>query len=600
MKKKMKILKQIRIWLLLTLSITIAVGLSVSIFFLKQRSDEETAELLTQSVAEIRQDLLDLAQDVLMNAASAAGKALQSITVAEQDNVQDWIEELLEYNSFSEVNIIDGNGIIIRSTVPEKVGYDMSSDEESAEFLCLLNGETFYAQESGDISDDAVTEMRYAGSTFPDSTGFVQIGIDQASLLPEYLPMVVRNERIGQSGYMLITQQDRVIQGSYHNEMNGTMLDPGISLEDAEKGIHLDDLEEGKAYVLIDQVEGNYVIGVYPESEASAVSRRSVMIVLLINIAVFFVLFFGISFIMKRRVVREIVRLNQSLSEITAGNMDVRADVRSSEEFSSLSDGINTTVDSLKASIAREAARIDEELALARNIQRSALPSVYPDRTDFRLHAVMYTAKEVGGDFYDFYLLDDDRLAFLVADVSGKGIPAAMFMMKGKSVLRGCAERGYALSGVFETANTILCDGNEEGMFITSWMGILETGTGIVRFANAGHNTPVLVRNGKAVFIPQKKNLLLGTIEGVPYSEQTLQLEKGDILFLYTDGVTEATNAENELYGDDRLLQCLSSIPDAGQDDTEAVCALVKQDLDVFVGDAVQFDDITMLCLRYE
>ncbi len=189
--------------------------------------------------------------------------------------------------------------------------------------------------------------------------------------------------------------------------------------------------------------------------------------------------------------VKNIYRINDSLSAITEGNLDTVVNVRSHVEFEDLSDDINSTVDTLKRYIADAAARIDAELAFAKAIQHSALPSVfppYPGRKEFDLHAAMFTAREVGGDFYDFYFVDDDTLAFLVADVSGKGIPAAMFMMQSKTLLKSCAESGMSVEQVFTTANEKLCEGNEAGMFVTAWMGLLNVKTGQLTFANAGHN----------------------------------------------------------------------------------------------------------------
>ena len=306
--------------------------------------------------------------------------------------------------------------------------------------------------------------------------------------------------------------------------------------------------------------------------------------------------------LVRKLVVRNINRVNDSLSRITEGNLDEVVDVRSNTEFSSLSDDINATVSTLKQYIAAAASRIDEELAFAKNIQQSALPSVfppYPDRKDFSLYASMDTAKEVGGDFYDFYLLDENRLGFLIADVSGKGIPSAMFMMTGKTLIHDYAERGDAPSDVFRNANVMLCQGNDAEMFITAWMGFLETETGLVRFVNAGHNPPVLIRGGKAEFIQQRANVMLAAAEGVRYREQTLQMEPGDFLYLYTDGVTEATDNTEELYDNDRLLAVLSRDYGTGAEACEAMCRAVKEDIDRFVGDAPQFDDITMLCLYY-
>ena len=261
----------------------------------------------------------------------------------------------------------------------------------------------------------------------------------------------------------------------------------------------------------------------------------------------------------------------------------------------------------LAAKMEVEEARIEADLSVARSIQTSALPSVfppYPDRKEFELYASMNAAKEVGGDFYDFYMLEQDSLGFLIADVSGKGIPAAMFMMKGKTIIKGLAENSQSPAEVFTVANEKLCEGNDAELFITAWIGFLDLKTGMVHVANAGHNPPVLIRDGKAEYVILKPGLMLAGMEGTIYKEQTLQLKKGDILYLYTDGVTEAMDADENQYGEDRLIELLSFGDDypapAGDNGIAgAVCELVTKDIEAFVQGAEQSDDITMLCIRY-
>ena len=318
------------------------------------------------------------------------------------------------------------------------------------------------------------------------------------------------------------------------------------------------------------------------------------------QIIIFASLFALIFILVKRLVVDNIYKVNDSLSAITEGNLDTVVDVRSHVEFDELSDDINSTVNTLKKYISEAEARIDAELAFAKAIQHSALPSVfppYPNRKDFDISATMHTAKEVGGDFYDFYFVDDDTLAFLVADVSGKGIPAAMFMMTSKTLLKSYAETGMSVEEVFTDANEKLCEGNEAGMFVTAWMGLLNTKTGLVTFANAGHNPPIVKHSdGSFSYLKTRPGFVLAGMEGIRYRKNEYQLEKGDVIFLYTDGVTEAMNSANELYGEDRLIKVLERNADS---DTQRICDAVKADVDSFVGDAPQFDDITMLCLKY-
>ena len=275
--------------------------------------------------------------------------------------------------------------------------------------------------------------------------------------------------------------------------------------------------------------------------------------------------------------------------------------MRTNEEFASLSDDINQTVSTLKRYIAEAAARIDKELEFAKEIQYSALPSVfppYPNRKDFEIYAHMITAKEVGGDFYDFYMLGDSTLAFMIADVSGKGIPAAMFMMQAKTIIKDLAESGLELPEVFATANKKLCENNDAGMFVTAWMGILDLKTGLLKFVNAGHNPPLVRQaDGEFVYLKARSGMVLAGMDGIKYRQNELQLTPGDQIFLYTDGVTEATDKNNQLYGEERLLETVNRNIVM---DTRKLCEAVKYDVDQFVGEAPQFDDITMLSVEIQ
>ena len=261
----------------------------------------------------------------------------------------------------------------------------------------------------------------------------------------------------------------------------------------------------------------------------------------------------------------------------------------------------------LAAEMARTEALREADLNIAQNIQSSALPSVFPpfpERKEFELFASMNAAKEVGGDFYDFYMLDDHTLGFLIADVSGKSIPGAMFMMTAKTVIKSLAESGMQPADVFTRANEKLCEGNEAEMFVTAWLGYLNLNTGLVRVANAGHNPPVLIHDGKAEYVILKPGLMLAGMEGIRYKEQTVQLEKGNMLFLYTDGVTEAMDKDEEQYGEDRLQNLLSfgeNYPAPSEENgiAEPVCDMVTADVAKFTNGAEQSDDITMLCIRY-
>ena len=247
-----------------------------------------------------------------------------------------------------------------------------------------------------------------------------------------------------------------------------------------------------------------------------------------------------------------------------------------------------------------ERERIQGELQTASRIQSAMLPSdfpPFPERTEFHLWASMKPAREVGGDFYDFYLIDDDHLALTIADVSGKGIPASLFMMTSKAILKSSAMQGSGPAEVLKRTNDLICTNNRMDLFVTVWLGILEISTGRLVAANAGHEYPALKRaNGAFELIRDKHGLVIGGMEGIRYTEYELQLRPGDKLFVYTDGVPEATDAEQQMFGTDRMLDALNASPGANPDQ---VLKNMQSAVDDFVQDAEQFDDLTMLCLAY-
>ena len=247
-----------------------------------------------------------------------------------------------------------------------------------------------------------------------------------------------------------------------------------------------------------------------------------------------------------------------------------------------------------------ETARISTELNLATRIQADMVPNIYPafpDRREFDVYATMDPAKEVGGDFYDFFLIDDDHLCLVMADVSGKGVPAALFMMASKIILANNAMIGKSPAQILTDTNAAICSHNREEMFVTVWLGILEISTGKLVAANAGHEYPV-VKHGDGSFevLRDKHGFVIGGMAGMKYKEYELTLEPGSKLFLYTDGVPEATDAESNMFGADRMLDALNEKKDGT---TVEILKHVRASVDGFVKDAEQFDDLTMLCMEY-
>jgi len=248
-----------------------------------------------------------------------------------------------------------------------------------------------------------------------------------------------------------------------------------------------------------------------------------------------------------------------------------------------------------------EKERVDAELHVATNIQKSMLPNkfpAFPDRTDFDIFATMDPAKEVGGDLYDFFMIDENHLALVLGDVSGKGVPAALFMVKAKTAIRNAAMSGLTPAEVFTEANEQLCDNNEGQLFVTGWMGVIDLTTGVMTCVNAGHNPPIFRKpDGTCEYLQMRPGFVLAGMEGVRYKQFELKFEEGAAIYIYTDGVTEATNANNELYGEDRLIKLINNI---NMSTPEDLLKSIKKDVDTFVGEAPQFDDITMLGFTYK
>lgn len=247
-----------------------------------------------------------------------------------------------------------------------------------------------------------------------------------------------------------------------------------------------------------------------------------------------------------------------------------------------------------------EASRIDTELSMATRIQGDMLPNIFPafpERDEIDIYASMNPAKEVGGDFYDFFLIDDNLLGIVMADVSGKGVPAALFMMASKILIQNYTIMKKNPKEALEAANDQICQSNREDMFVTVWLGVLDMRTGKLTACNAGHEYPVMKHpRGTFELLNDKHGFVIGAMPFVKYTEYELQLEKGSSLFLYTDGVPEATNGNKEMFGLDRMIESLNRNPDGKLED---ILQNVRNDVNAFVGDAPQFDDLTMLCVRY-
>ena len=301
-----------------------------------------------------------------------------------------------------------------------------------------------------------------------------------------------------------------------------------------------------------------------------------------------------------RKITKETTRFASSQSKAESKLTDK---IKSNNEIGQLAASVDkmesetlTYIDNLTR-VTAESQRIGTELAVAAGIQQGMLDAVAPDRDDVSIYATMSPAKEVGGDFYDYFMIDDDHLGIVIADVSGKGVPASLFMAITKMMINDRTMIHKSPAKILEATNERICKNNKLDMFITVWLGILELSTGKILAANAGHEYPAVYRNGKGFeLLKDKHGFVVGGMSGVHYKDYELTLKPGEALFLYTDGVPEATSADNELFGVERMTKALNVDPEGSP---EEILANVQDAVDKFVDKAPQFDDLTMLCVRY-
>ena len=565
----------------------------------------ETREVFTSAMIDVSTDVRGKSNENLLS-------ITKNIRSEYEKNKYISLDALAEKYNVIEINVVSSDGTIIASTEEELSGnFNMNSTEQSKEFMVLTGEKNEYVQVYSPRGSDGVTMRKYAGVSLKDG-GFIQVGYDADQfhdILDDFVIDVTKNRHVGSAGFVavcdenlnLVTETDR--NGMHISTIGITpdemMLQGKTATQLYKTNVINEETAFSEEYIYVFSfVEGYCIIAAMPVAEAMLLRDASLYTSIFTLVLIFAALFIFIYFLIKKVIINNLQKINGTLSEITGGNLNVKVDVRSNAEFSSLSDDINSTVATLKRYIGEAAARIDKELEYAKQIQLSALPSNFPDTEDYAIYAQMIAAKEVGGDFYDFYTLDGNTVLFLAADVSGKGIPAAMFMMTAKTIIRDLAERGLTVDEIFTLANEKLCENNESGMFVTAWMGKIDLSTGVLSFANAGHNPPVIVHaDGKCEYLKSRTGFVLAGMEGMKYRANEMTLKKGDRIFLYTDGVTEATDKNEALYGEERLISYIDKNKGLK---AEALLSGLKEDIDLFAGDAPQFDDITMLIFDYK
>lgn len=347
----------------------------------------------------------------------------------------------------------------------------------------------------------------------------------------------------------------------------------------------------------------NLAISAQEEADKIAQSTFIAMVAGMLASAVLALL---VGFLYSDRISSPIRKLEAGVREIAKGGLDFSLDIKTGDEIENLAEAFNIMTNDLKkhisdlTNVTAEKERIGVELGVATQIQSSMLPNTFPafpEHKEFDIYASMVPAKEVGGDFYDFFLVDETHLGLVIADVSGKGVPAALFMVIAKTLIKNYAQKGESPSLILEHTNNQLCQNNDANMFVTAWIAILDITNGELSYSNAGHNPPLIKQNnGEFKFLNSDPNFVLAGFENMEYEQYKLKLEYGDILYLYTDGVTESTNINDELYSEEKLLAKINKLSTFS---LKEILDNIKEDIDNFVGKASQFDDITMLAVKF-
>ncbi len=381
----------------------------------------------------------------------------------------------------------------------------------------------------------------------------------------------------------------------------------GRKVIQGQSGLHTYQRPDGSQLVTIFNPITNtpgWIIGVslYEQElmdRADRLIRNNTLLMLTILLAVLLLVYW-----LSSRITRPVLNLKAGVEILSSGNLEHTLDIRTGDEIEALADSFNTMTASLKQHIhdlqrvTVEKERVEGELRVANKIQSSMLPRVfppYPEIESLELYAIMEPAREVGGDFYDFFATDNQRLCFGIGDVSGKGIPAALFMVITMTILRNQMNQGHSLDQVFYRTNNVLCADNVESMFVTVFMGLLDPRTGELEYVCAGHNPPLISRQGgEFTYLDLPTSLVLGGMEDYPYQSSRTVMQPGDILFLYTDGLTEAMNPSNELFTDARMLKAMNRLK---RSDVKTVIHGMQDEISRFVQDAPASDDVTMLAL---
>ncbi len=447
------------------------------------------------------------------------------------------------------------------------------------------SGYAFLVDQNGKVIASGVT----AGETSASSVSNIDLRNSTNAGLAEYVTEMTE----GKSGIGEVELDGRMVYLAYAPlpELGWSF----VTVMDVEEVIAPAKKSES---TILDLTEG--------AAKQQSVAIRRTLIIFLITIVIAAVIISFSSITFTQKLTAPIRQLTEDVKKIDGGNLDYQIAIHSGDEMEELALAFNDMTAQLRnyiqnlKKVTMEKERIHAELSVATGIQADMLPepkSVMAGRTEYSIYAMMHPAKEVGGDFFDCFYTDEDHLVFLVADVSGKGVPAALFMVVAMTLIENRAMTGESPAEVFTAVNAALCRNNKNDMFLTAWMGVLELSSGKLTFVNAGHNSPLLYQEGSYHYLTDRTGFILAGMDDSEYTQKEIQLQPGDAIFLYSDGVTEANDEKARLFGDARLEAFMN---DHRKLTPEQICTTLWDELKGFQGKADQFDDITMLSLQYQ
>ncbi len=516
---------------------------------------------------------------VLWHCARDIAKGLGTARLCDQEE----LEALATKYDVDEVNVVNRNGVILSSNDPVCLQVKMGENPVTAPFLALVDKQKpLVSQPFRPHAHNPDVRSKYLGVPFPDGNGFVELGLNEqrlAHMLPAILRCIFDQWIVGRTGFYLCAdlRTGKLLSNpARHRDEARYLVETGYDTQAAapyEQSTRRSDKELSNALETGDHANETFRQTLFGEK----CSCRAF-------------LFGGHRFVVAVPDQEYFGIRNKNAAVLGALLFVVLG------AFTILLDRISCAHDAIQAFYAAQDEQRAKDMKVAATIQESELPLPIPENPCFALDAKMQAARDVGGDFYDYFMLDDTHLAFLVADVSGKGITAALYMMNAKTLLKDTLLRLRDPATALTRANAELCQNNAAEMFLTAWVGVLDLETGVVSYANAGHNPPVHLPD--TFFATEKSGPVLAFLDSVQYKPLTLTLEPGDSLFLYTDGVTEAADTKNELFGEERLAAALKAAKTTSNSPS-AINSVVRMVLSAFVEGTPQADDITLLTVRY-